>query len=54
MNNLFNTGILTCFAIVAAFFADVLLAPALMILLLPSRPATSTQFEPIERQAAEA
>ena len=39
MKNIINTGFLTCFAIVAAFLADVVLAPALMILLLPRRSA---------------
>ncbi len=34
MSNLVTTGILTCFAIAAAFFADILLAPALVVLFL--------------------
>jgi predicted RND superfamily exporter protein len=47
MANLVTTAILTCFAIAAAFLADVLLAPALMILVSPrvtvaaGRPADS-------------
>ncbi|MBW2233250.1 MAG: MMPL family transporter [Deltaproteobacteria bacterium] len=35
MANLVTTAILTCFAIAAAFVADVLLAPALMVLVSP-------------------
>jgi predicted RND superfamily exporter protein len=37
MKNLVNTGVLTCFAIAMAFLADVLLAPALMVLILRRR-----------------
>ena len=50
MKNLFNTGVLTCFAIAAAFLADVLLAPALMILLLPTRSASSTQSDSVAQR----
>jgi len=35
MSNLVTTAVLTCFAIAAAFLADVLLAPALMVLISP-------------------
>jgi hypothetical protein len=35
MANLVPTAILTCFAIAAAFLADVLLAPALTVLVSP-------------------
>jgi hypothetical protein len=37
MGNLVTTGLLTAFAVAAAFFADVLLAPAMLMLLLPDR-----------------
>ena len=35
MENLVTTALLTCFAIAAAFLADILLAPALMVLVSP-------------------
>ncbi len=50
MNNLFNTGVLTCFAIAAAFLADVLLAPALMILLLPSHSVSPIQSDSVAQR----
>ncbi len=39
MGNIVATGWLTCFAVAAAFFADVLLAPAMLVLLLPNGSA---------------
>lgn len=37
MENLVATGVLTCFAIAAAFVADILLAPAIAVLVMPKR-----------------
>jgi predicted RND superfamily exporter protein len=50
MQNLISMGILTCFAITAAFLADVLLAPALLTLLL-RRPSAA---KPAARAGADA
>jgi predicted RND superfamily exporter protein len=43
MANLVTTAVLTCFAIAAAFLADVLLAPALMVLVSPRVTVAAAQ-----------
>jgi predicted RND superfamily exporter protein len=54
MKNLVEIGLLTCFAIAAAFLADVLLSPALMVLISPRVTRDLAQKPRLVSQVAEA